>query len=83
MIRATKYMDPATSVVGLAARIVYHLRGTRVLTFTELVERISAEVGPSSRVNMSHAASFLFLVGLIDYLPASDAVRLLKPEGNS
>jgi len=82
VLRATKYMDLTSSVLGLGARILFHLRDTKVLPLPELFERIVGEVGPSARYNFSHAASFLFLVGRLEYDERQDIVRLLEPEVN-
>lgn len=78
MLRPTKHSHPDRTVVNVALLLLKHLRKHRFDRYGDL--RAFAKKGVTGgEVLFLPALNFLFLLGLIEYRPKTDAIEYVGP----
>jgi hypothetical protein len=78
MLRPTKHSHPDRTVINVALMLLVRLRARRVEDYTQL-KLYAKKAISGGDVLCLPALSFLFLLGLIDYHPKTDAVEYVGP----
>ncbi len=78
MLRPTKHSHPDRSVVNVALLLVLRLRDRRVGEYDDL-RKYAKKTVTGGDVLFLPALNFLFLLGLIRYLPKTDSIEYLGP----
>lgn len=78
MLRPTKHSHPDRTVVNMALHLLKRLRKLRVDRYGELRE-FAKRVVTGGDVLFLPALNFLFLLGLIEYRPKTDAIEYVGP----
>lgn len=78
MLRPTKHSHPDRTVVNVALLLLRHLKKQRINDYDELRKYTKKKV-VGGDVLFLPALNFLYLLGLIDYLPKNDAVEYVGP----
>lgn len=71
MLRPSKHSHPDQTVLAAATVILRELRRKRAVEFDELKQRLGDRTAGSDYL-FTPAVSLLFLMGLVEYRPASD-----------
>ncbi len=78
MLRPTKHSHPDRTVVNVALLLLKHLRKRRFDRYGDL--RVFAKKAVTGgEVLFLPALNFLFLLGLIEYRPKTDAIEYVGP----
>jgi hypothetical protein len=78
MLRPTKHSHPDRTVVNVALLLLVRLRARRVDEY-EALRGYARKAVSGGDVLFLPALSFLYLLGLIDYLPKTDSVEYVGP----
>lgn len=78
MLRPTKHSHPDRTVVNVALHLLKRLRKQRVDRYGELRD-FAKRVVTGGDVLFLPALNFLFLLGLIEYRPKTDAIEYVGP----
>lgn len=78
MLRPTKHSHPDRTVVNVAVLLVLRLRARRVGEYDDL-RKYAKRAVTGGDVLFLPALNFLFLLGLIRYLPKTDSIEYLGP----
>ena len=76
MLRPTKHSHPDRTVVNLSLLLLVRLRARRLDTYDELRKYARKAVSGSDALFLP-ALNFLYLLGLVDYRPKTDAVEFV------
>jgi len=77
MIRPTKHNHPDKTLVYASYLILRQLKSKRIVKYDELLDFIKSSI-VSGEFLFAPALDFLYLLGLIDYLPKSDAIEYIE-----
>ena len=78
MLRPTKHSHPDRTIVNVALHLLKRLRKQRVDRYGELRD-FAKKVVTGGDVLFLPALNFLFLLGLIEYRPKTDAIEYVGP----
>lgn len=78
MLRPTKHSHPDRTVINLALLLMMRLKDRRVDEYGALRKHAKKSV-TGGDVLFLPALNFLYLMGLIDYRPKTDAVEYVGP----
>lgn len=78
MLRPTKHSHPDRTIVNVALHLLKRLRRQRVDRYSELRDFAKRAV-TGGDVLFLPALNFLFLLGLIEYRPKTDAIEYVGP----
>lgn len=78
MLRPTKHSHPDRTVVNVALHLLKRLRKQRVDRYGELRD-FAKRVVTGGDILFLPALNFLFLLGLIEYRPKTDAIEYVGP----
>lgn len=78
MLRPTKHSHPDRTIVNVALLLLKRLRKQRVYRYVELRDFAKRTV-IGGDVLFLPALNFLFLLGLIEYRPKTDAIEYVGP----
>ncbi len=78
MLRPTKHSHPDRTVVNVALLLLKHLRKRRFDRYGDLLVFVKKAVSGGD-VLFLPALNFLFLLGLIEYRPKTDAIEYVGP----
>lgn len=78
MLRPTKHSHPDRTVINLALLLLTRLRGRRVDEYSVL-RKYAKKAVTGGDVLFLPALNFLYLMGLIDYHPKTDALEYVGP----
>lgn len=78
MLRPTKHSHPDRTVINVALLLLVRLKARRVDEYDALRKHAKKSV-VGGDVLFLPALNFLYLLGLIDYLPKTDAVQYVGP----
>jgi hypothetical protein len=79
MLRPTKHSHPDRTVIGVALRLLVRLRRERLDSYDDL-RKFARKAVEGGDILFMPALSFLFLMGLIDYRPKTDAIEYIGPK---
>ncbi|GAA0741662.1 ABC-three component system middle component 8 [Ideonella azotifigens] len=79
MLRPTKHSHPDRTVVNVALLVLNRLRKRRLEGYSPLRAYVKKVVAGGD-VLFLPALNFLFLLGLIEYRPKTDAVEYVGPQ---
>jgi hypothetical protein len=79
VIRPGKHLNLQNCVLRVAAALLHQLQRTRVERLTALLNLVRESFGHDAMHHFLPALDFLFLLGCVDYLPASDTIEYLSP----
>lgn len=79
MLRPTKHAHPDQTIVNVALVLLTRLRKRRLEGYTALRTHVKKAVAGGD-VLFLPALNFLFLLGLIEYRPKTDAVEYIGPQ---
>lgn len=80
MIRASRHMDLETAPIRLAAVVLEEIGDASALRLDDLRSAVSQRVRGNAKTNLSVALQLLFLMGMVDYDPSTDAILRLPDE---
>jgi hypothetical protein len=78
MLRPTKHSHPDRTVISVSLLLLARLRARRLDDYENLRKYIKSVV-TGGDVLFLPALNFLFLLGLVDYRPKTDAVEYVGP----
>lgn len=78
MLRPTKHSHPDRTIVNVALLLLTHLRKRRLEGYSPL-RRYAKKAVVGGDVLFLPALNFLFLLGLIEYRPKTDAIEYVGP----
>lgn len=78
MLRPTKHSHPDRTVINVALLLVARLRDRRLADYDAL-RKFAKKAVRGGDVLFLPALNFLFLMGLIEYRPKTDALEYLGP----
>ena len=78
MLRPTKHSHPDRTVINVALLVLQRLRARRVAEYDALRTYVSRTVAGGDFLFLP-AVNFLFLLGLVDYLPKNDSFEYVGP----
>ncbi len=78
MIRPTKHMNPERSVLALAAILLQRLKRKRLEGYSALTAHAVKKMRDGDTL-FPGALSLLYLLGLVEYRPSSDAFEYVGP----
>ena len=78
MLRPTKHSHPDRTVINVSLRLLVLLRARRVADYDALRNYVKKSV-VGGDVLFLPALNFLYLMGLVDYRPKTDAVEYVGP----
>jgi hypothetical protein len=76
MLRPTKHSHPDRTVINLALLLLVHLKKRRLDDYDSL-RKYAKKVIPGGEVLFLPALNFLYLLGVIEYRPKTDAVEFV------
>lgn len=76
MLRPSKHSHPDKTMMYLAVVLLKHMRGNQVSTFTDL-RKLAEKRVTGGEILFLPALNFLYLLGLIEYLPKIDAIEFV------
>lgn len=76
MLRPTKHSHPDQTIINLSLLLVKRLRKARVETYDDL-RAYAKKIVVGGDVLFLPTLNFLYLVGLIDYHPKTDAIEFV------
>jgi hypothetical protein len=78
MLKPTKHLDPAVSVLNVSAQMLSILARYRTIGYDELYGKIEKKYGDSARPVFVPSLSFLYLLGKIEYHAKNDTFEYLE-----
>lgn len=78
MLRPTKHSHPDRTVISVSLMLLARLRARRLDDYDNLRKYINSVV-TGGDVLFLPALNFLFILGLVDYRPKTDAVEYVGP----
>ena len=78
MLRPTKHSHPDRTVINVSIRLLVLLRARRVADYDALLNYVKKSI-VGGDVLFLPALNFLYLMGLVDYRPKTDAVEYVGP----
>ncbi|MFT6429820.1 MAG: hypothetical protein ACJAXR_001797 [Halopseudomonas sp.] len=78
MLRPTKHSHPDRTVVHIALLLLQHLRKRRLDRYGDL-RAFAKKAVTGGDILFLPALNFLFLLGLIEYRPKTDAIEYVGP----
>jgi len=78
MLRPTKHSHPDRTVIGVSLVVLKRLKSRRLDKYDDLLRHAKKSVDGGD-VLFLPALNFLYLVGLIEYRPKTDAVEYVGP----
>jgi hypothetical protein len=78
MLRPTKHSHPDRTIINVSLLLVARLKARRVDDYDAL-RKYAKKSATGGDVLFLPALNFLFLMGLIDYRPKTDAVEYVGP----
>jgi hypothetical protein len=78
MLRPTKHSHPDRTIISVSLLLLARLKARRVEDYGEL-RKYAKKCAAGGDVLFLPALNFLFLMGLIDYRPKTDAVEYVGP----
>lgn len=78
MLRPTKHSHPDRTVIFVSLRVLAQLKKRRLAAYDDLLKYAKKAV-PGGDVLFLPALNFLYLLGLIEYRPKTDAVEYVGP----
>lgn len=78
MLRPTKHSHPDRTVINVALLLLVRLRSSRIENYSQIKSYAKKAVSGGDVLYLP-ALNFLFLLGLIDYHPKTDAVEYVGP----
>jgi len=79
MLKPTKHLNPALSVLNISAHALKVLAGGRTVAYDELYGKLEKRFGENLRPLFLPAVSFLFLLGKLDYHTKNDTFEYRTP----
>lgn len=76
MLRPSKHSHPDRTVIGVALLLLARLKDCRVEAYSKLFKYVKKKVSGGEFLFLP-ALSLLFLLGLIEYLPKTDALMYI------
>lgn len=74
MIKPDRYTEPTTTVLSVAAELLYLLITCEVVAISDAESRIRKYLGEEALFNFVPAVSLLYILGRISYEPESDSL---------
>ncbi|MEK9495018.1 MULTISPECIES: ABC-three component system middle component 8 [Photorhabdus] len=74
MLRPTKHSHPDKTVINVALIILSRLKGLRIENYSDLLSYTKKAVSGGD-VLFLPALNFLFIMGIIEYRPKTDAIE--------
>lgn len=78
MLRPTKHSHPDRTVISVALLLLARLRARRVEDYADLLRLAKGSVAGGDALFLP-ALNFLYLLGLVEYRPKTDAVEYVGP----
>jgi hypothetical protein len=78
MLRPTKHSHPDRTVISLALYLLARLKSDRLTSYDDLRKYARKSIEGGDFLFLP-ALNFLFLMGLIDYRPKTDAIEYVGP----
>lgn len=78
MLRPSKHSHPDRTVVNVSLLLLVRLRGRRVEDYTGL-RKYAKKIVSGGDVLFLPALNFLYLLGLVEYRPKTDAIEYVGP----
>lgn len=78
MLRPTKHSHPDRTIISVALLLLGRLRVRRVEDYADLLRLAKKSVAGGDALFLP-ALNFLFLLGLVEYRPKTDAVEYVGP----
>ena len=78
MLRPTKHSHPDRTVIHVALRLLVRLKSERLESYDGL-RKFAKKAVNGGDVLFLPALNFLFLMGLVDYRPKTDAIEYVGP----
>lgn len=78
MLRPTKHSHPDRTLISVALLLLARLRSRRVSEYGELLGLAKKSVAGGDALFLP-ALNFLYLLGLVEYRPKTDAVEYVGP----
>ncbi len=78
MLRPTKHSHPDRTVINVALRLLIRLKRERLAGYDDL-RKFAKKTVNGGDVLFLPALNFLFLMGLVDYRPKTDAIEYVGP----
>jgi hypothetical protein len=78
MLRPTKHSHPDRTIVNIALLLLMHLRKRRLENYSAL-RGFAKKTVCGGDILFLPALNFLFLLGLIEYHPKTDAIEYVGP----
>ena len=78
MLKPTKHLDPAISVLNLAAQSLSILFRHRTIKYEELYDKLEKKFGDGVRPVFLPSVSFLYLLGKIEYHSKNDTFEYIQ-----
>lgn len=78
MLRPTKHSHPDRTVINVALLLLARLKARRVDEYDQLLKFIKKSIA-GGEVLFLPALNFLYLMGLVEYRPKTDAVEYVGP----
>lgn len=78
MLRPSKHSHPDRTVVGISVRLLARLKARRLEDYDDLKRHVAKTV-TGGDVLFLPALNLLYLLGLIDYRPKTNAIEYVGP----
>jgi len=78
MLKPNKHSHPDRTVINVSLLLLAHLQTRRIDSYDNLL-KYAKKIVVGGDVLFLPALNFLYLMGLIDYLPKTDAVEYVGP----
>lgn len=75
MIKPDRHTNPDTSVLNISAFILGRLNSFYDISYDKLMAEVIGNVGEGAKENYPYALNFLYLLGKIQYIKATDSFR--------
>lgn len=75
MIKPDRHINPDTSVLNIGAFILGRLNSFYDISYDKLMKEVIENIGEGAKENYPYAINFLYLLGKIEYIEASDSFR--------
>jgi hypothetical protein len=72
MIKPDRHTNPDYSVVNISAFILRQLKSQYNVSYDKLLEKVIKNIGEQARENYPYALNFLYLLGKVKYMTATD-----------
>jgi hypothetical protein len=75
MIKPDRHINPEISVLNIGAFILGKLNAFYDISYDKLMQEVVDNIGEGAIENYPYAINFLYLLGKIEYIEASDSFR--------